>query len=360
MKISEIERCRLDAGLSIEETAAFLDVTPRTVYRWERNRKPDRRFVKRLMPLMKESTSDNLFTFLDLYSGIGGFRLAAEARGGMCVGSIERDRYARTTYGSNFSLRHPMWGDVSTTNTRELPKHQLLMAGFPCQPFSTAAKTRFDEGGALKSEDGNRFFDVVRILRDCKTPTFILENVPGLLKHDGEKTLKIMMSTLKSLGYKLSLSVINSEPWVPQRRKRVFIVGSRKPFSLPKGHFEETTYGPDFSTIMEDTTGQLTDEQWLLTQQSSHGYSVVGGEEITRTLLASYASYPQSLLVQTEGNPRKLTVREGARLMGFPETFDFPVSYTQAFKQLGNSVVVPLVTELLKEMQQQKLLPRIA
>ena len=298
------------------------------------------------------------FTFVDLFAGIGGTRLAFEAVGGTCVYSVEWDRFARKTYAANFEepqgedIRHVQW----------LPDHDVLLAGFPCQPFSLAGvskKTSLGRPhGFLDLVQGTLFFEVARLAEKARTPVLFLENVKHLLRHDAGRTFRTILSTLDGLGYNVSWEVVDARPWVPQHRERVFIVGlQRETFGQQQFVFPPTpSGGPVLGSILEpavDAKYRKSEAVWDYLQRyaekhraagNGFGYGLVGPDDVCRTLSARYYKDGSEILVETpDGPPRMLTPRECARLMGFPDSFAIPVSNTQAYKQFGNSVVVPAV-----------------
>jgi len=316
----------------------------------------------------KHDTESGKFRFIDLFAGIGGMRLAFEAAGGKCVFASEWDRHAQKTYLSNFGDLPE--GDIRQIPSERIPDHDILVAGFPCQPFSIAGVSKKDSLGrahGFRDEtQGTLFFEVARIIRDKRPKAFLLENVKNLKTHDKGRTFNVIRSTLQNLGYSLHVAILDGKHYVPQRRERIFIVG-----------FDMTTYGgwesfsfPDpprsqkkIKDILEqnvDDKYTLSDRLWEYLQKyaekhrksgNGFGFGLVDLDGISRTLSARYHKDGSEILIPQPGrNPRRLTPRECARLMGFPEDFRIVVSDTQAYKQFGNSVVVPLVTEIAKNM----------
>ncbi len=296
--------------------------------------------------------------FIDLFAGIGGMRLAFERAGGRCVFTSEYDDYAAKTYRANFEGE--VAGDITKFDPAEIPNHDLLVAGFPCQPFSIAGvskkKSLGREHGFRDPTQGTLFFNVKEILAEKRPRAFVLENVKHLLRHDRGRTFAVILETLEQkLGYHVEYRVLDGSRFVPQHRERVFIVGFRSPrrFEWP----ELPQSGPTLGAILEpeaaDPRYTLSDRLWQYLQDyaSKHrakgngfGFGLVGPANVARTLSARYYKDGSEILVkQPRRNPRRLTPRECARLMGFPDDFVIPVSDTRAYKQFGNSVVVPLV-----------------
>lgn len=300
--------------------------------------------------------------FIDLFCGIGGFRMAFERAGCRCVFSCDRDKFARKTYAANFG-EEPA-GDITQIDAADIPDHDILCAGFPCQPFSIAGVSKKlslgRQHGFACPDQGNMFFEIVRVLREKRPAAFVLENVKNLKGHDKCRTFDIIRNTLVGLGYHIQYKVIDSSPVVPQHRERIFLVGFK-----PWRHFEFPEFpseGPKLHTILEKDVPPkytLTDHLWQYLQDyadkhkaagNGFGFGLVTGGDIARTLSARYHKDGSEILI-SQGparNPRRLTPRECARLMGFPDSFVIPVSDTQAYKQFGNSVVVPVVERIAK------------
>ncbi len=368
-------RARL--GLSVQEVADFLEVTERTAYRYERGEsKPRPRELQALkgmlplaiqgrLPLSRPGTS--AFTFIDLFAGIGGLRRGFEPLGGKCIFTSEWDKYAQRTYVANFpSDDHEIAGDIRQVPLDSIPSHDLLIAGFPCQPFSIAGVSKKNAlgrpHGFLCDVQGTLFFDVAQIIAHHRPPAFLLENVKNLERHDGGRTFRTMMKVLiEDLGYHVQHRVISSEPWVPQKRERIFIVGFREPTNFDFAKFRSKSLpGPKLGSILEqsvDPKYTLSQHLWSYlqgykkkhaSQGNGFGYSDFGPEDVTRTLSARYFKDGSEILIKQPGRrPRRLTPRECSRLMGFdaPQGSDMkiPVSDTQAYRQFGNAVVVPVV-----------------
>jgi DNA (cytosine-5)-methyltransferase 1 len=306
-----------------------------------------------------------LFTFIDLFAGIGGTRLAFESTGCRCVFSSEIDKYAQRTYFANFGETPA--GDIGQVKECDIPDHDILLAGFPCQPFSISGVSKLKSlnrpHGFRDQAKGTLFFEIARILEAKRPRAFLLENVKHLCYHDKGWTYSVIKHTLrKELGYEVYDKVIDAQSVVPQHRERIFIVGFRQPT-----HFEFPEFDclrPRLKDILEpivDSKYTLTDHLWKYLKEyalkhrekgNGFGYSLANPDGATRTLSARYYKDGSEILIAQEGrrNPRRLTPRECARLMGFPETFKIPVSDTQAYKQFGNSVVVPVVRRIAEVM----------
>lgn len=329
--------------------------------------------------------SEARFRFIDLFAGIGGIRMGFESIGGECVFTSEWNKYARQTYETNFrdSAGHVFAGDITEVPAASVPDHDVLLAGFPCQPFSIAGVSKKNAlGRAHGFEDetqGTLFFDVARIIDEKRPGVFLLENVRNLQSHDKGRTFEVIMRTLSDeLDYHVTSRVLDSRYWVPQRRQRILIAGfdgQRGPdpgFSFDM--VETPPFGPRMDAVLhpEDgselpethyTKGQrasvnarytLTEHLWtyLKNYAAKHraagngfGFGLVGPDDVARTLSARYYKDGSEVLIRRgpRARPRRLTPRECARLMGFPDSFVIPVSDTQAYKQFGNSVVVPMV-----------------
>ena len=301
------------------------------------------------------------FRFIDLFAGIGGFRLAFEALGGECVFSSEWDKYAAATYCANFG--EMPFGDITLDETQaRIPDHDVLCAGFPCQPFSIAGVSKNlslgrDHGFAHPTQ-GTLFFEVAQVLRNHRPSMFILENVKNLVGHDHGNTFRLIMETLEQdLGYHVAWKIVDAAALVPQHRERVYLVGFRDPtrFAFP----DLPQSGPKLRTILEssvDPRYTLSDRLWAYLQEyakkhraagNGFGYGLAELDGTSRTLSARYYKDGSEILVpQRAKNPRRLTPRECARLMGFPDDYQIVVSDTQAYRQFGNSVAVPVVAAI--------------
>jgi DNA (cytosine-5)-methyltransferase 1 len=322
--------------------------------------------------------------FVDLFAGIGGFRSALESSGGECVFTSEWDKHAQLTYRANFVLTQPIAGDIRHIRESDIPAHTVLTAGFPCQPFSLAGVSKKNSlgrnHGFLDATQGTLFFDVARIIRSHRPRGFILENVKNLVSHDSGKTFAVIRRVLEDeLGYTVHYKVIDARDYLPQHRQRIVMVGLRDgerfswedvqkpaaPRSLldvlhPAGSHDATD-----TPYLDAATGEvsekytLSDNLWRYLQQyaakhkaagNGFGYGLVDPQTstYTRTLSARYHKDGSEILVSRgKGrNPRRLTPRECARLMGYDDSFMIPVSDTQAYRQFGNSIAVPLFREV--------------
>ena len=307
------------------------------------------------------------YTFIDLFAGIGGMRIAYERAGGHCVYSNEWNRYSQKTYFANFG-EYPD-GDITKVNAADIPNHDILVAGFPCQPFSIAGVSKKQSlGRATGFEDktqGTLFFDVCRILKEKRPKAFMLENVKNLCSHDKGRTFKVIQESLEELNYKIFFRILDGKSYVPQHRERIVIVGFDQErygknvtfeFNLPLSE-----KSPVIRDILESDVSDkytLSDKLWVYLQNyaakhkaagNGFGYGIAPLDGVSRTISARYYKDGSEILIAQNGkNPRKLTPRECARLQGFPDSFKIPVSDTQAYKQFGNSVVVPLMSEVAK------------
>lgn len=326
------------------------------------------------------------FTFIDLFAGIGGLRQAMESIGGHCVFTSEWDKFSKQTYGANYRDNRPIVGDIRDVAAEDIPPHNVLCAGFPCQPFSLAGVSKKNslgrEHGFRDEAQGTLFFDVVRILEHHRPEAFMLENVKNLTSHDKGKTFEVIMGALRELGYSVKAQVIDAQHFVPQHRQRIVIVGFKEDTGFtfedlqlkPKGSVklgsilhpqngtEEAeapyTEGPDAKVNPKYT---LTDKLWEYLQNyaakhkaagNGFGFGLVGPEDVSRTLSARYHKDGSEILIDqgAGNNPRRLTPRECARLMGYSDDFKIPVSDTQAYRQFGNSVAVPVFKEVARIM----------
>lgn len=389
----EFARLRRQTGLSLEEVALLTGVSDRQVRRYEDTGDAGTDPSKLVLEAMRRAVAitvpdkrvtrapaESAFRFIDLFAGIGGLRRPFEEIGGKCVFTSEWDRFSRETYAANFNddpSDHPFEGDIRpfAKEPWRVPAHDVLLAGFPCQPFSIAGVSKKNSlgrpHGFLCDTQGTLFHDLARILKHHRPAAFLLENVKNLEGHDGGKTFATIMHVLKNeLDYStVEYRVISSHPWVPQRRERIFIVGFRDAvefdfdaLEIPDGR------RPTLGDILETTPPEkytLTQHLWNYLQgyKEKHqkagngfGYSLFGPGDVTRTLSARYYKDGSEVLVQQPGpRPRRLTPRECARLMGFDKpgesNFLIPVSDTQAYRQFGNAVVVPVVRAVARLMK---------
>jgi DNA (cytosine-5)-methyltransferase 1 len=391
----EFQRLRQMAELSLEEAATLTFVSERQARRYEditeagcdpsplvlEALRRAARWGEPVQPIAAEpkAGSGTQFRFIDLFAGIGGLRRPFEEIGGKCIFTSEWDRFSRQTYAANFHddpFRHEFAGDIRpyAAEPSRVPAHDVLLAGFPCQPFSIAGVSKKNAlgrpHGFLCDTQGTLFYDLAKILAHHRPAAFLLENVKNLESHDRGQTFGTIMNVLTAeLGYRVQYRVISSHPWVPQRRQRVFIVGFRDDTDFDFDELEiPEARQPVLGDILEpDVPAKytLTHHLWtyLRNYKAKHanagngfGYSVFGPGDVTRTLSARYYKDGSEVLVDQKGNrpPRRLTPRECARLMGFDEpqgeSFRIPVSDTQAYRQFGNAVVVPVVRAVARLM----------
>ncbi len=305
------------------------------------------------------------FTFIDLFAGIGGIRQAFESTGGRCVFSSEWNKFSQQTYEANFGEVPD--GDITKIDENEIPDHDILVGGFPCQPFSIAGVSAKNflgrEHGFKDITQGTLFFDICRIIKTKKPRAFLLENVKNLKSHDKGNTFKVILKALQEdLGYDVHYKVIDASGQVPQHRERIFIVGfdSSMEFEFPKLADKRPRLG-DILEKNVDKKYTLLDGTWNALQRhlekhrakgNGFGYNIADKKGIAKTLSARYYKDGAEILISQgeKKNPRRLTPRECARLMGFPEEFKIVVSDNQAYRQFGNAVVVPVVKEIAKAM----------
>ncbi|WP_269467412.1 DNA (cytosine-5-)-methyltransferase [Arthrobacter dokdonensis] len=404
--------------------ATTLEVSVKTIARWETGETECPPYLRAaLEEILKKWSLATVpapagaspFRFVDLFAGIGGIRLAFESIGGNCVFTSEWNKYAQQTYARNFGHSLPGFvegfhedpeghlfaGDITQVHEKTIPDHDVLLAGFPCQPFSIAGVSKKNslgrEHGFADATQGTLFFDVARIIDEKQPQAFLLENVKNLLSHDMGRTFRVIERTLREeLGYEIDYKVVNANSYVPQGRQRIMIVGFKdaSAFEGVDGFtFDNLTsqvnrqgkskiIRPTMASILHPEDGTevaevpytegelasvgakytLTPNLWkyLKDYAAKHraagngfGYGLVGPESVARTLSARYHKDGSEILVSRGigERPRRLTPRECARLMGFPDSYEIPVSDTQAYRQFGNSVVVPAVTAVAEEMR---------
>lgn len=308
------------------------------------------------------------FKFIDLFAGIGGIRLAYQNAGGKCVFTSEWNKYAKKTYEANFG--EVPYGDITEINEKNIPDHDVLLAGFPCQPFSIAGVSKKNslgrKHGFLDETQGTLFFDIARILDYKKPKAFMLENVKNLVSHDKGNTFKVIKNTLTELGYSIHYRVLDAKHLVPQHRERIIIIGFRKDIFNGDENFEFPKL-PEIKNKIKDILEPLPNPKYTLSDKlwnylqdyaakhkakgNGFGYGLTDLEGISRTMSARYYKDGAEILIpQQDSNPRRLTPRECARLQGFPDSFIIPVSDNQAYKQFGNSVAVPLIHTVAKKL----------
>jgi DNA (cytosine-5)-methyltransferase 1 len=381
---------------SQRELAALLGVDARTVRRWEiRETDPPPYLAdairQRILPLATAEIAvigEADFTFADIFAGIGGIRIGFEAQGGRCVFTSEWNMHAQKTYYANFpeTAGHVFAGDITGVDAADVPDHDVLLAGFPCQPFSIAGVSKKNSlgraHGFADETQGTLFFDVARIIAAKRPRAFLLENVKNLVGHDNGNTFRVILKTLRDeLGYDVHHKVIDGQCFVPQHRERILIVGFREPTYFSWADLQLPKDGPKLKSILHPQDGSeapeahytagakakidprytLTPRLWEYLQAyaqkhraagNGFGFGLVNGDSVARTLSARYYKDGSEILVSqgARKRPRRLTPRECARLMGFPPGFKIPVSDTQAYKQFGNSVVVPVMGEVARVM----------
>jgi DNA (cytosine-5)-methyltransferase 1 len=327
------------------------------------------------------------FTFIDLFAGIGGMRTGFESAGGCCVFTSEWNPYAQKTYAANFGGSEAIAGDIREQDADDIPDHDVLVAGFPCQPFSIAGVSKKNAlgrpHGFACATQGTLFFDVARILAAKRPRAFLLENVKNLVNHDGGRTFQVIRQTLEEeLGYQISWRVVDAAHFVPQHRERVLIAGFRQECGFSLDQLDLPVTRARLRTVLHPEDGSETPEfpytvaplasvnpkyvlsahlwQYLQDYAAKHraagngfGFGLVDGDGVARTLSARYYKDGSEILISRGPGaiPRRLTPRECARLMGFPDSFRIPVSDTQAYKQFGNSVAVPVVAAVAGAMQ---------
>ena len=387
LKYSDIKKV-----LKLEKVKNFQDGTAALTHYWQSNGEESGKYFKKdaedfLKTIAEPEFSlklpfeydipfppvkDPYFTFIDLFAGIGGFRIAFQEQNGKCVFSSEWDRYAQKTYETNFG--EVPFGDITKIDEKKIPDHDILVGGFPCQPFSIAGVSKKNalgrKHGFLDKTQGTLFFDLARIIDARKPKAFLLENVKNLKSHDKGNTFKVIEETLNELGYYVFSKILDAKHYVPQHRERIFIVGFNKKdfgcnvefiFPDPPGNRQI------FESILEnkpDPKYTLTDHLWNYLKEyakkhkakgNGFGFGMTDFTGISRTLSARYYKDGSEILIRQKNgkNPRRLTPNECKKLMGFPDKFkidDIGVSDTQLYKQFGNSVAVPVVRAVANSM----------
>lgn len=402
----EFQMLRQNAGLTFEEAASVAFVSERQVRRYEditdagsdpsplvlealRGAARWNESVHRVEPRQRPKREPS-FRFIDLFAGIGGLRRGFEPLGGECVFTSEWDRYSQKTYRANFKCDHPIAGDITKIPLAQIPEHDVLLAGFPCQPFSIAGvskKNALHRPHGFRCEaQGTLFFNVAEIIEYHQPQAFLLENVKNLVNHDRGRTFDVICRTLKDeMNYNIHCRVINAKSFVPQNRERIFIAGFKDGdgFDFENLIIPDSINGPRLLSVLHpedgteaedkpytDRNGRVSDKytltahlwDYLQRYAAKHqergngfGFGLVGPSDVARTLSARYYKDGSEILVrQAGGSPRRLTPRECARLMGFeqPGKRDFliPVSDTQAYRQFGNAVVVPVAKAIAQHM----------
>jgi DNA (cytosine-5)-methyltransferase 1 len=387
------------ARFTQREIAAHVGKDIKTVRRWEKGETPCPAMLEpALRDLLQQRAraasgagGDSQFRFIDLFAGIGGIRMGFEAHGGDCVFTSEWNEFSTKTYRDNYpGGEHALIGDIVAFPAEEVPSHDVLLGGFPCQPFSIAGVSKKNALGRPHgfecTTQGTLFFDVARIIAAKRPAAFLLENVKNLLSHDKGRTFDVILQTLRDeLGYEVHYRVIDGQHFTPQHRERIIIVGFRGKTDFSWDDLRLPDQGPRLGSILHRTDGSepvlpwdhdrffdhgaqrvqpkytLTPNLWTYLQNyaakhraagNGFGFGMAYPDSVTRTLSARYHKDGSEILVyQGEAlRPRRLTPRECARLMGFPDTFRIPVSDTQAYRQFGNSVVMPVMREVARIM----------
>ncbi len=397
----EFSALRQSAGLTVKDLAEELGVSVSTAYRYENGECKPRPNDLRALRVLADYTgkrggkqpAGEWFTFIDLFAGIGGLRRGFDAIGGRCVFTSEWDEYAQSTYRANYKCNHPIAGDITKIHASDIPVHDVLLAGFPCQPFSIAGVSKKNALGRAHGFEcetqGTLFYDVARVIEFHKPASFLLENVKNLVSHDKGNTFKVILQVLREeLGYKVDFRVIDAQHFLPQHRERIIIVGFREEtgFDFSKLTIPLKDTAPKLGAILHPENGEeapdpegytvnnigkvspkytLTEHLWNYLQAyaakhkakgNGFGCSVFGPDDVARTLSARYYKDGSEILIRQKSNrPRRLTPRECARLMGFEEPrgadFRIPVSDTQAYRQFGNSVAVPVIEAVARHMK---------
>lgn len=378
-----------------KEIADLIGKDAKTIRRWEKGEIACPAMLEAalreiLHSQQPQAANDGRFRLIDLFAGVGGIRLGFEAHGGRCVFTSEWNDFSKKTYLANHGDDHPFIGDIVPVEASDVPDHDILLAGFPCQPFSIAGVSKKNSLGRPHgfecTTQGTLFFDVARII-DAKRPAaFLLENVKNLVSHDGGNTFRVIVQTLREeLGYDVHTKIIDGQHFTPQHRERIIIVGFKRKTGFSWDDLKLPSPGPRLRSILHKTDGTepvlpwdgdryfdheanavqskftLTPKLWDYLQRyaekhraagNGFGYGLVSAESVTRTLSARYYKDGSEILVDQgkRKRPRRLTPRECARLMGFPDTFKIPVSDTQAYRQFGNSVVMPVMQEVARIM----------
>jgi DNA (cytosine-5)-methyltransferase 1 len=395
--VADFRTLRLQAGLSVAEAADLAGYDERTGYRWESGETRPKKAVLKVLEAHRSAppaalASEPAFRFIDLFAGIGGLRRGFESIGGRCVFTSEWDRFSQVTYKANFPHDpHPIAGDIREVAEADIPAFDVLLAGFPCQPFSLAGVSKKNSlnraHGFADETQGTLFFDVARIIAHHRPAAFLLENVKNLTSHDRGRTFEVIKEVLsEQLGYHISYRVVDGRAWTPQHRERIFIVGFRDPTAFSMLDLPIPEAAPTLASILHGMNGAepaeapysegskgvaaskytLSQHLWTYLQNyaekhrlqgNGFGFGLVGGKDVARTLSARYHKDGSEILIdQGKGRvPRRLTPRECARLMGFDmpgqPPMKIPVSDTQAYRQFGNAVVVPVVEAIARHME---------
>lgn len=380
---------------SQKEIADLIGKDAKTIRRWEKGEIACPGMLEAALREIMQSqqphpANDSRFNMIDLFAGIGGIRLGFEAHGGRCVFTSEWNDFSKKTYLANHGDGHQFIGDIVPVEAADVPDHDVLLAGFPCQPFSIAGVSKKNSLGRPHgfecTTQGTLFFDVARIIAAKRPAAFLLENVKNLISHDSGNTFRVIVQTLREeLGYDVHTKVIDGQHFTPQHRERIIIVGFKRKTGFSWDDLKLPSPGPRLGSILHKTDGSepvlpwdgdryfdyeqnvvqpkftLTPKLWEYLQRyaekhraagNGFGFGLANAESVTRTLSARYYKDGSEILVDqgSKKRPRRLTPRECARLMGFPDTFRIPVSDTQAYRQFGNSVVMPVMQEVARIM----------
>lgn len=370
---NEIRERRASLGITAKEFADALGLSKngeKLLREWEKGTSaPPEETYKKIISFATDrpfhkASEEGTFRFIDLFAGIGGIRIPFQELGGSCVFSSEWDPFAQKTYRVNFGETPS--GDITQIESSSIPDFDILLAGFPCQPFSSAGLKK-----GFADTRGTLFFEIERIIRDKRPKAFLLENVKQLQTHDKGRTLKVILSHIDELDYYVKYVILRAGDFgVPQNRERTYIVGFDKhyydmpedyDFQFPVPACEKTRLGNILESAVDDRY-TLTDAIWEgfkkrkqnnIDRGAGFGYCLFNEDSpYVSTLVARYYKDGQEILIDQgpNKNPRKLTPRECARLQGFPDNFIIPVSNSQAYKQFGNSVAVPVIRAIAKRI----------
>lgn len=384
---------KLRESMTRRQLAESLGLSTSTVERWETGKvQPKPVSVPALKELYYGTTHEDGTDFrtIDLFAGIGGIRRGFASAGGHAVFSSEWNEFSARTYRTNYGFAETMAGDITQVDANDIPDCDVVLAGFPCQPFSLAGVSKKRslgrETGFRDKTQGTLFFDVARIIAAKRPAAFLLENVKNLTSHDRGRTFKVILDALQNeLGYEVHWKVVDGQHFVPQHRERIYIVGFRSKTDFTWDDLKYPDHQPVLANILHKTDGTepylpwdgekyfdfehnkvqdkytLTPRLWQYLQdyKKKHealghgfGYGLVTPDMVSRTLSARYHKDGSEILVaQGDERPRRLTPRECARLMGYPDELRIPVSDTQAYRQFGNSVVVPAIAEVARIMR---------
>lgn len=384
---------KLRESMTRRQLAESLGLSTSTVERWETGKvQPKPVSVPALKELYYGTTHEDGTDFrtIDLFAGIGGIRRGFASAGGHAVFSSEWNEFSARTYRTNYGFAEIMAGDITQVDANDIPDCDVVLAGFPCQPFSLAGVSKKRslgrETGFRDKTQGTLFFDVARIIAAKRPAAFLLENVKNLTSHDRGRTFKVILDALQNeLGYEVHWKVVDGQHFVPQHRERIYIVGFRSKTDFTWDDLKYPDHQPVLADILHKTDGTepylpwdgekyfdfehnkvqdkytLTPRLWQYLQdyKKKHealghgfGYGLVTPDMVSRTLSARYHKDGSEILVaQGDERPRRLTPRECARLMGYPDELRIPVSDTQAYRQFGNSVVVPAIAEVARIMR---------